>query len=324
MIVTIRQALNRALGDALEADPDVFIVGEDVAGNGGVFKVTDGLLDRFGADRIYDTPISEQAIIGCSIGAALSGLRPVAEIMFADFAAVCFDQLVNQMAKIRYMSGGQTGLPVTVRMANGGGGAFAAQHSQTGEHWFLNTPGLKLVAPSNPADAYGLMRAAIADPNPVLFFEHKSMYNDKGELPEDPQVVEIGRAAIVRPGESATVVASQAMVGKALEAAEQLAQRGVSLEVIDLRTIAPLDYETVGASVDRTNNLIAVQEAPVGGSWASTLVTEIVGRHFESLDSAPAVVASDDTPVPFGEAMERAWLPDADAIVSAAERLLKV
>jgi acetoin:2,6-dichlorophenolindophenol oxidoreductase subunit beta len=324
MTVTIRQALNRALADALAADDDVFLIGEDIAANGGVFKITDGLLDRFGAKRIYDTPISEQAIVGCAIGAGMSGLRPVAEIMFADFAAVCFDQLVNQMAKMRYMSGGQVTLPVTIRFANGAGGAFGAQHSQTGENWFLNVPGLKLVAPSNPADAYGLLRAAIDDPNPVLFFEHKNMYNDKGELSDDPQPVEIGRAAVVRPGDGATVVATQAMVRQALDAAERLAERGVSLEVIDLRTIAPLDTETVGASVDKTNHLVVVQESPVGGSWGSTLVSDVVRDRFESLDAAPAIVATDSTPVPFGEAMERAWLPDADAIVSAVEGMLKV
>jgi acetoin:2,6-dichlorophenolindophenol oxidoreductase subunit beta len=323
MTVTIRQALNQALSDALEADDDVFVIGEDVAGNGGVFKITEGLLERFGEKRIYDTPISEQAIVGCAIGAGMSGLRPVAEIMFADFAAVCFDQLVNQMAKMRYMSGGQVTLPVTIRFANGGGGAFGAQHSQTGENWFLNVPGLKLVAPSNPADAYGLLRSAIEDPDPVLFFEHKNMYNDKGELGDDPQRVEIGRAAIVRPGDSATIVATQAMVKQAVEAAERLDEQGISLEVIDLRTIMPLDTETVGASVDKTNHLVIVQESPFGGSWGSTLVASIVRDRFESLDAAPIVVATDDTPVPFGEAMERAWLPSADAIVAAVEGMLK-
>jgi pyruvate/2-oxoglutarate/acetoin dehydrogenase E1 component len=324
MTVTIRQALNRALADALDADEEVFLIGEDIAGNGGVFKITDGLRDRFGADRVYDTPISEQAIVGCAIGAAMCGLRPVAEIMFADFAAVCFDQLVNQMAKIRYMSGGQVTLPVTVRFANGAGGAFGAQHSQSGENWFLNVPGLTLLAPSNPADAYGLLRSAIDDPNPVLFFEHKSMYNDKGELGEDPQRVEIGRAAVVRAGADVTVVATQAMVRQALDAAERLADRGVSLEVIDLRTIAPLDTDTVGASVDKTNHLVIVQESPVAGSWGSTLVSELVRERFESLDAAPVIVATDSTPVPFGEAMERAWLPDADAVVSALEGMLRL
>ena len=324
MTVTIRQALNQALSDALEADEDVFLIGEDIGGSGGVFKITDGLLDRFGPGRVYDTPISEQAIIGCSIGAAISGLRPVAEIMFADFAAVCFDQLVNQMAKLRYMSGGQVTLPVTVRMANGAGGAFGAQHSQSGENWFLNVPGLKLVAPSNPADAYGLLRSAIEDPDPVLFFEHKNMYNDKGELGERPEYVPIGSAAVVRPGDAVTVVATQAMVRLALEAAERLDERGVSLEVIDLRTISPLDTETIGSSVDRTNHLLAVQESPVNGSWGSTLVAAIVRDHFESLDAPPVVVGTDPTPVPFGEAMERAWLPDAGAIATAVEAMLKL
>jgi pyruvate/2-oxoglutarate/acetoin dehydrogenase E1 component len=319
----MRQALQRALNDALEADDDVFVLGEDVASYGGPFKITDGLLERFGDRRIYDTPISEQAIVGCAIGAAASGLRPVAEIMFADFAAVCFDQLANQMAKLRYMSGGQISIPATIRLPNGVGAGMGAQHSQGAENWFLNIAGLKLVAPSNPADAYGLLRAAIEDPDPVLFFEHKAMYNIKGELPDDPEPRQIGTAAVVRAGESATVVATQAMVGTTLEAAERLAENGVSLEVIDPCTLVPLDIGTIGSSVDRTNHLIVVEESPFGGCWAATLVAEIVADHFESLNAPPLVVAADRIPIPFAEAMQRATIPDADAVVAAVEKSLQ-
>lgn len=323
MTVTMRQAINRALADALEADEEVFLLGEDIAGGGGPFKITDGLLDRFGPRRVYDTPISEQAIAGCAIGAALQGLRPVAEIMFADFAAVCFDQLVNQMAKMRYMSGGQVTVPVTVRFSNGAGVGLGCQHSQTGENWFLNVPGLKLVAPSNPADAYGLLRAAIDDPDPVLYFEHKGMYNDKGELPDEPEPMLIGRAAVVREGDSATVVATQAMVREALAAADELAAEGVSIEVIDLRTIMPFDAETVGKSVETTNHLVVVEESPFGGCWGSTVMSAIVSERFESLDRPPLAITADRTPIPFGEAMEHAWMPSAARIVAGVKQMLE-
>ena len=323
MTVTMREALSRALADAIEADDSVFLLGEDIAGNGGPFKVTEGLLARYGGERVYDTPISEQAIIGCAIGAAASGLRPVAEIMFADFAGVCFDQLINQMPKLRYMSGGQISVPMTVRFAAGAGVGLGAQHSQGGQNWFLNAPGLKVVVPSNPADAYGLLRASIEDPDPVLFFEHKGLYNSKGELPDDLRTTPIGVASVVRPGDDVTVVATQAMVPKALEAAEQLAERGISLEVIDPRTLVPMDIETIAASVERTNRLIVVEEDSFGGCWASTLVAAIVTEHFESLDSAPLVVAGDNTPIPFASAMERAWIPDAERIVAAVEKSLQ-
>ena len=269
--VTYRQAITRALADELEHDQSVFLIGEDIGAAGGAFKVTDGLHAQFGGDRVFDTPISEQAIVGTAIGAAIKGLRPVAEIMFGDFAGVCHDQIVNEMAKYRYMTGGQVTLPVTVRMATGAGGGFGAQHSQTVENWFVGVIGLKLVVPGTPADAYGLLRAAIRDPNPVLFCEHKNLFNLKGELADTPQEIELGRADVVRPGRDVTVVATQLMRHRALATAESLASEGIEIEVIDPRTLVPFDLDTIYESLERTNRLIVVEEASHGGSWGATL-----------------------------------------------------
>jgi pyruvate dehydrogenase E1 component beta subunit len=313
--VTYREAIIKAIADELEADEDVFLVGEDVGAAGGAFKTTDGLYETFGPTRVFDTPISEQAIIGCAIGAALRGLRPVAEIMFADFAAVCFDQIVNQLAKYRYMTNGQVRVPVTVRMANGAGGGFAAQHSQAAENWFLAVAGLKLVIPATPADAYGLLRAAIQDDDPVLVFEHKNLFNRKGTL--DGTAAALGKAEVVRQGSDVTVVAGQLMRYRALEAAEALAEEGISVEVIDPRTLVPFDYETVGASIDKTNRLVCVQESGGAGSWGAGLVASLMAEHFESFDSPPALVGGDNTPVPYAGVLEDAWLPSASRIEQA-------
>jgi acetoin:2,6-dichlorophenolindophenol oxidoreductase subunit beta len=320
--VTYKEAIHRAMADALADDDRVFMLGEDIAAAGGVFKVTEGLMDRFGPDRVLDTPISEQAIVGTAIGAALKGRRPVAELMFADFAGVCFDQIANQLAKYRYMTGGQVTLPVTIRMANGAGAGFASQHSQTVENWFLNCPGLKLVTPGSPADAYGLFRAAVADDDPVLFFEHKAMLNVKGELPEAPPALQIGEAGIVRPGEHATLVATQLMRQRTEEAADTLAQAGIAVELIDPRTVLPLDVETIGRSVDRTNHLVVVQESPLAGSWGATVAAAIVRDRFESLDAPPRLISGADTPVPYAGPLEAAWLPSADRIATEIRELL--
>jgi pyruvate dehydrogenase E1 component beta subunit len=315
--VTYRNAITRAMADELADDDDVFVIGEDVGAAGGAFKTTEGLYERFGAERVFDTPISEQAIIGTAIGAAVQGLRPIAEIMFADFAAVCFDQLVNHLAVYRYMTGGQVTLPVTVRLANGAGTGFAAQHSHPAETWFLNVPGLKIVVPATPVDAYALLRASVRDPDPVLYFEHKGLFGLKGQLPDAPPVLELGRADIVRAGRDVTVVAAQAMRHLALQAAEQLATEGIDVELVDPRTLVPFDLETVLSSVNRTNRLLVVQEAPPGGSWGATLVAEVVREHFESLDAPPQLLAADETPVPYSGPMEGAWRPNADRIAAA-------
>ncbi len=316
--ITYKQAITRAIAAELEADDDVFLLGEDVGAAGGVFKTTEGLQERFGAHRVLDTPISEQAIVGTAIGAAVQGLRPLAEIMFADFAGVCFDQIANQLAKYRYMTGGQVELPVTIRLANGAGAGFAAQHSQPVENWFLNVPGLKIVTPATPADAYGLLRSAIRDPDPVLFFEHKSLLNVRGPLAAAG--VPLGRAEVVRSGDDVTVVASQLMRHRALQAAEALAADGIEVELIDPRTLVPFDFEAVRRSVERTNRLVVVQEATLAGSWGATLAARVAIDAFETLDAPPAIVGGDDTPIPYAGVLEDAWLPDADRIAGAIRR----
>jgi len=310
--VSYRQAITQALADELEADERVILFGEDVAAAGGVFKATEGLQERFGAERVLDTPISEQAIVGCAIGAAIRGLNPVIEIMFADFAGVCFDQLANELPKYRYMTDGQVSVGLTVRLANGAGGGFGAQHSQSVENWFLSMIGLKIVTPATPADAYALLRASIRDPNPVLFFEHKNLYNTTGELEADVPAA-IGKAAVAREGSDITLVASQLMRYRALEAAELLAAEGVSAEVIDPRTMIPFDLETVGASLNRTNRLICVQECPQGGSWGATMVAALMAEQFESFDAPP---------IPYSGELEAAWLPSPERIADAARRTL--
>jgi pyruvate/2-oxoglutarate/acetoin dehydrogenase E1 component len=320
--ITYKQAINHAMADAMAEDADVFLFGEDVAAAGGAFKTTEGLFEQFGPERVLDTPISEQAIVGTAIGAAARGLRPLAEIMFADFAGVCFDQIANELAKYRYMSGGQISLPVTIRMANGAGAGFAAQHSQTVENWFLNIPGLKIVVPATPADAYGLLRAAIRDPDPVLYFEHKALFNIKGDLPEDRPLVDLGRAALARAGDDVTVVATQAMRHRALEAAELLAAEGGSVEVIDPRTLFPFDWPAVLDSVERTNRVVVVQEAPFAGGWGATVLAKVSADRFEMLDAPPVLVATDDTPVPYAGALEDAWMPTVDRIVETLHRTL--
>jgi acetoin:2,6-dichlorophenolindophenol oxidoreductase subunit beta len=321
--VTYKEAINRAIADSLAADERVFMLGEDVGAAGGVFKVTEGLQERFGADRVRDTPISEQAIIGLAIGSAMEGMRPIAELMFADFAGVAFDQLANQLAKYRYMTGGQVSLPVTVRLANGLAGGFGAQHSQSPENWFLNVVGLKVAVPATPADVYGLLRAAVLDDDPVLVFEHKGLYNSKGELPESPQALELGQAEVVRTGSDVTVVATQLMRHRAVEAADVLALESISVEVIDPRTLAPLDMETIEGSVERTNNLVVVQEASAAGGWAATVISRAVEERFDSFDSPPALVAADDTPIPFARALESAWLPSSERIAEAVRKTLR-
>jgi pyruvate dehydrogenase E1 component beta subunit len=316
--ITYRQAITRAMADELAADERVIVFGEDVGAAGGVFKATEGLQERFGPQRVLDTPISEQAIVGAAIGCALRGLRPVIEIMFADFAGVCFDQLGNELAKYRYMTDGQVTLGVTVRLANGAGGGFGAQHSQSVENWFLNIPGIKIVTPATPRDAYWLLRSAIADPNPVLYLEHKNLYNSAGPLGE-AEPVPIGSASVVRDGGDITLVASQQMRYRALEAADLLAARGIFAEVIDPRTMVPLDLATITASVAKTGRLICVQECSAGGSWGATLIAAVVAENLELLDAPPRLVGGDETPIPYAGELEAQWLPSAERIACAAE-----
>lgn len=319
-----RKVIARALADELATDPAVVFLGEDVGTAGGAFKSTEGLKEPFG-DRVRDTPISEQAIIGTAVGAALMGLRPVAEIMFADFAGVCFDQLVNTLAKYRYTSGGQASVPVTVRMANGGGAGFGPQHSQCAENWFLNIPGVKVVVPGTVEDMYGLLRSAIRDDNPVLVFEHKNLFSIKGQVPADADsggLVPLGVADVVRTGSDVTIVAAQQMRHVALQAAQRLTEHGASAEVIDPRTLVPFDLDTVVASLRKSSRLLVVQEGPPDGGWGASLIASISARHFELLDAPPTLVASDPTPVPYSSVLEDAWLPSVDEVVATAQRLI--
>ncbi len=319
---TYRDAINRAMADALEADDRVFLLGEDIAAAGGAFKVTEGLMERFGSHRVLDTPISEQAILGTAIGAALRGLRPMAELMFADFSGVCFDSIVNEMAKYRYMTGGQVDLPLVVRMANGAGGGFAAQHSQTCENWFVNVPGLKVLCPSTARDAYGLLRSAFDDPDPVLYFEHKNLFNTKFPFDEHPQPVPIGVAEVVTEGTDITIVANQLMRGKAEQALQELQSAGISAELIDPRTIVPFDFDAVIQSVAKTNRLLVVQEAWYEGSWGSSLISRVVDTEFELLDAPPRLLSSKNAPTPYATNLEMAWMPQPEEIVAAAHKLV--
>jgi pyruvate dehydrogenase E1 component beta subunit len=320
---TYREAIAMALADEMEADPDVFCLGEDIGAAGGVFKTTEGLFARFGPRRVRDTPISEQAIVGAALGAAVAGLRPVAEIMFADFGGVAFDQISNQVAKYRYMTGGHATVPMTIRMASGAGVGFAAQHSQSTEHWFLNVPGLVLAVPGTPADAYGLLRSAIRSDDPVLVFEHKAQFGDRGDV-EQGRIVPLGVADVVRQGTDVTVVATQMMRTRSLEAAERAAGEGIGVEVIDPRTIAPLDTETILASVERTNRLVCAQEAPPAGSWGATLLAHVAEHALDALDAPPALVAADATPIPYASNLEDLWIPSADRILDAIRSVVRL
>ncbi|HET9719857.1 MAG TPA: pyruvate dehydrogenase complex E1 component subunit beta [Solirubrobacteraceae bacterium] len=317
-----RTAIRDALAEELERDPRVIFFGEDVAIPGGVFKATPDLYKRFGPERVFDTPISELALAGAAYGAAITGLRPIFEIMFGDFMALAMDSLVNQAAKFWYISNEQGTVPLVVRSAVGAGGRFGAIHSQTHGTWFQGVPGLKIAFPSSPAEAKGLLKGAIRDDNPVIFLEHKRLYSVKGPEPEPEQeVIELGRARIARQGTDLTIVSIGKGVPDALEAAEQLDGEGISAEVIDLRTLRPLDLATVLDSVARTNRLIAVEEGPRTGGWAAGLLGAVAEEGLHDLDDA-WILATEETPIPYSPTLEDAFLPQAAEIAaSVAERL---
>jgi pyruvate/2-oxoglutarate/acetoin dehydrogenase E1 component len=310
-----RDAIRDALAEELERDPAVVFFGEDVAVAGGVFNVTSELFERFGPERVFDTPISELALAGAAYGAAVTGLRPVIEVMFGDFMGLAMDSLVNQSAKFWYISGEQGSVPLVVRSAVGGGGRFGAMHSQTHGTWFQGIPGLKIAFPSSPAQAKGLLKAAIRDDNPVLFLEHKRLYSVKGPAPEQ-ELVPLGQAGIARPGDDLTIVSIGKGVPDALAAADALADDGISAEVVDLRTLRPVDRETVLASVARTNRLLAVEEGPRTGGWAAGLLGVVAEHGLHDLDDA-WIVATDETPIPYSPTLEDAYIPDTDAILTS-------
>ncbi len=315
-IITYAQALNQALREELRTDPRVFLMGEDIGLHGGIFRVTADLFAEFGAERIRDTPISESGFIGLGIGAAIAGMRPVVELLFMDFALVAADQIVNQAAKLRYMAGGTLSVPIVIRAQQGGGRGNGAQHSQSFESWMAQIPGLIVIAPSTPADAKGLLKAAIRAGNPVVFIEHKLLYNTKGEVPDGEHVLPIGRAVIKRSGRDVTIVAYSRMLLLALEAAMQLADKGIEAEVIDLRTIEPLDMDTVIASVKGTGRLLVVHEAHSNCGVGA----EIIARMYEQAPDALVVPArrlgAKHVPIPVAEVLENFVLPQVDDIVN--------
>jgi len=316
------QAINRALADAMAVDSSVVLFGEDVAAPGGPFGVTRGLLDRFGAERVRDTPISEAAIVGAAVGAAMSGLKPVVEIMFMDFVTLSMDALVNQAAKARFMFGGQYALPMVVRLPHGGGINAGPQHSQCLEAWLAHVPGLKVVCPATVADAYALTRAAIADPDPVIVVENKSLYAMKGELPEPLPSISIGKAAIARPGRDATIVTYGAMRDVALAASAALTKDGIDAEVIDLRSLQPWDEATVLASLARTHRLVVAHEAVEAFGVGAEIAARMADIGFDELDGPIVRVGAPFMPVPFAKELEARYRPDAARIADAVRRTL--
>lgn len=320
--ISFRQALNEALHEEMARDETVFVLGEDVARMGGDFGVTRGLWAKFGDRRVKDTPLSEAAILGAANGAAFAGLRPVAEIMFADFITECYDQLVNYSAKAHYMFNGQLKCPIVVRTACGAGFRAAYHHSQTIEAWFMNVPGLTIVAPSTPYDAKGLLKAAIRDDNPVIFLEHKLLYDVKGEVPEEEYVVPLGKGIVRREGRDVTIISSMKMVYESLQAAEELAARGVGAEVIDLRTFIPYDRDIIASSVRKTGRVILAFEGPKTGNYCSEIAAFIADECFDALKAPIKRVCSLDVPVPFSPVMEDFVLPRAEHIKEAAEAIL--
>jgi pyruvate dehydrogenase E1 component beta subunit len=320
-VITYRDAVAEGIAREMRRDPTVVCLGEDIGVAEGVFKTTVGLFKEFGPERVWDTPISEQAIVGAAMGAAMTGMRPVAEIMFSDFLACCWDYVANEIPKVRYMTGGQVTVPLVIRTANGGGLGFGAQHSQAVENWALTVPGLKIVAPSTPSDMVGLMAAAIRDDNPVLMFEHKGLFASKGDPAPPDHVVPLGQAATLRQGTDVTVVALASTVPTALTAADQLATDGVSVEVIDLRCLIPLDAAAVLESVGRTSRLVIVEENPYQGGWGATLASLVADEGFEMLDAPIRRVAAENVPLPFADALEDAVLPTADKVATAVRKL---
>jgi pyruvate dehydrogenase E1 component beta subunit len=321
-VITYREAVAEGIAPHLPRDPSVVCLGEDIGAAGGVFKTTAGLFAEFGPDRIRDTPISEQAIVGMAMGAAMTGVRPVAEIMFSDFLACCWDYLANEIPKMRYMTGGQVKVPLVVRTANGGGLGFGAQHSQSVENWALAVPGLKVVAPSTPADVIGLMAGAIRSDDPVVSFEHKGLFASKGETAPDGHVLPLGQASVVRAGTDVTIVSLAATVPLALAAADELAAEGVAAEVIDLRCLVPLDMATVLGSVARTSRLLIVEENPYQGGWGGTVASIVADEGFETLDAPIRRLAAECVPLPFADALEEQVIPTTSKVVSALRRLL--
>jgi pyruvate dehydrogenase E1 component beta subunit len=315
--LTYREAVAAGIAQEMARDERVVFLGEDVAAAGGVFKATVGLLEKFGPLRVRDTPISEQAILGAAMGAAMTGLRPIAEIMFSDFLAVCWDLVANEIAKSRYMTDGQLACPLVIRTANGGGSRFGAQHSQSVENWAMAVPGIKVVAPSTPADVKGLLAAAVRDPDPVLFFEHKSLYSTKGEVPDGEHVDTLGAARVLRRGDDLTVLALAAMVPRALAAAEILRkEHGMSATVVDVRSLVPLDTKTILSEVVKTGRLVTVEENPRLCGWGAEIASIVADECFYDLDGPVIRITTPHIPLPSADRLEDLAMPSVERIVA--------
>jgi len=321
--LTYRDSVAAGLAQEMERDSSVVCLGEDIGAAGGVFKATVGLLEKFGPLRVRDTPIAEQAILGAAMGAAMTGLKPVAEIMFSDFLAVCWDLVANEIAKTRYMTNGQISLPLVIRTGNGGGSRFGAQHSQSVENWAMAIPGLKVVAPSTPADVKGLLAAAIRDPDPVIFFEHKALYAVKGEVPDGEHVDTLGTAAIRRQGSDLTIAALGLMVPRALEAAERLqAEHGISATVIDVRSLVPLDVQTIFAAISKTGRFYTVEENPRLCGWGAEISSLVSEELFWDLDAPITRITTPHVPLPAADQLEDLTIPSAARIVATILKTL--
>ena len=314
--LTYRQAITAAMDDAMAADDAVLLMGEDVGADGGVFKTNSGLIEKYGPERVRNTPICENAFVGVALGMSLVGMRPIVEIMFADFLPTAGDAVVNQLPKYRFMSGGQMALPVTIRAIGGGTGRFGTQHSATGESWFMNLPGLRVVTASSPGSAYSLLRAAIAHPNPVLFYEHKGLYARTGPVSRG-EVAEIGKAAVLRTGSDVTIIATLLMVERALQAADDLAALGIEADVIDLRWIRPLDLPTIRASVEKTGRIVVVEEQVHAGGWGATVISEMAIGGIAWASAPRRVSLPDELPMPYSPPLEDEILPSVPDIVAS-------
>jgi acetoin:2,6-dichlorophenolindophenol oxidoreductase subunit beta len=321
--LTYREAVRDAMSEAMRRDDDVFIMGEDIAEMGGSMGVTQGMLEEFGPDRVRNTPISEMAIVGSGVGAAIVGMRPIVEIMYQDFTTLAMEQLVSQAAKHRYMSGGQVKVPLTVRTQGGAGWSPGAQHAQQLEAWFVHVPGLKVVFPCTPADARGLLWSSIYDDNPVLFFEHRTLYGIKGEVPDEIEGVELGKARVHREGEDVTVVATGRLVHEALGAAEEAEEDGISVEVVDPRTLQPLDEEAIVGSVKKTNRCVVAHEAVVRMGFGAEVVAVVQQQAFDYLDAPVERVGAKFTPIPFAPVMEEFVVPHKADVLAAIERTVE-
>jgi pyruvate/2-oxoglutarate/acetoin dehydrogenase E1 component len=321
--ITYLEAIREAMCQEMRVNDDVFIMGEDIGVYGGAFGVTNGMIEEFGSERVRNTPISEAAISGCAVGAALTGMRPILELQFSDFITIAMDNIVNQAAKLRYMFGGKGKVPVVIRTPGGSGAGFAAQHSQSLEAWTAHIPGLKVVQPSTPYDAKGLLKAAIDDDNPVMFYEHKLLYGVKGHVPEEPYTIPLGKADVKREGRDATIVATSIMVHRALEAAQRLEQEGISVEVIDPRTLVPLDEETIVESVKKTGRVVVVYEAVKRGGYGAEIASMIAESDaFDYLDAPIVRLGGLPIPIPYNPVLEKHAVPQVEDIIRAVKSTL--